>query len=39
VEFLGEEEGYRLSDLAREEVTESFARGAMLRWRRDPGTS
>ena len=34
VEFLGEVKGYRLADLAREDVTEMFARDAMMEWHR-----
>ncbi|HXI03158.1 MAG TPA: hypothetical protein VNI57_08265 [Candidatus Saccharimonadales bacterium] len=32
VEFLGEVKGYRLADLAREDVTEISARDAMIEW-------
>ena len=32
VEFLGEVQGYRLVDLSRDEVTESFASQEMLAW-------
>lgn len=34
VEFLGEVEGYRLEDLAGDEVTESSTRERMLAWYR-----
>jgi len=37
VEFLGEVKGFRLADLAREDVTEASARNAMMEWHR-PGT-
>lgn len=34
VEFLGEVKGYRLADLAREDVTETLASQAMMEWHR-----